>query len=303
MIQYLSRDKIDAIKWDRSIDMAENGLIYAYSFYLDQMAPHWDALVYNDYEAVMPLCWKRKYGIQYLYQPFLVAESGVFGKTVTEKMYEDFITAIPSKFKYINIPLNRGHISSIPSDYSLLRLNHLLDLNKSYEQIYSSYNENTQRNIKKAMQAGCTVQKDFSVEKVIELAVEQMKSHDKEITENIERFLKLYTLLHQKQMAITYGIFLEKIVLASAVFFYSHNRSYYILVGNNPAGRTTGASHSLIDAYIKDHAGKNLILDFEGSDIRSLAQFYKSFGATEIIYPQLKMNRLPFYLRWLKRGY
>jgi hypothetical protein len=102
-------------------------------------------------------------------------------------------------------------------------------------------------------------------------------------------------------MATTYGIFSnEKEILASCVFFFSHNRAYYILVGNDPKGKTTGSSHALIDAFIKDNAGKNIVLDFEGSDISSLALFYSSFGATLEIYPSLKINRLPFYLKWLK---
>ena len=47
------------------------------------------------------------------------------------------------------------------------------------------------------------------------------------------------------------------------------------MVGNHPDGKTIGASHALIDAFIKDHADQNFILDFEGSDIRNLAFFYR----------------------------
>ena len=73
------------------------------------------------------------------------------------------------------------------------------------------------------------------------------------------------------------------------------------MVGNHPDGKTIGASHALIDAFIKDHAGQDLILDFEGSDIRNLAFFYESFGATIEIYPALKINKLPWYARLLKK--
>jgi hypothetical protein len=44
-----------------------------------------------------------------------------------------------------------------------------------------------------------------------------------------------------------------------------------------------------------------MLLDFEGSDIPNLAFFYSSFGAVNQAYPALKINRLPFYLKWLKR--
>jgi hypothetical protein len=72
-------------------------------------------------------------------------------------------------------------------------------------------------------------------------------------------------------------------------------------VGNHPNGKTIGASHALIDAFIKDHAGQNLLLDFEGSDIRNLAFFYSSFGAGEEKYTGIKMNRLPRLLQLFKK--
>ncbi len=62
-----------------------------------------------------------------------------------------------------------------------------------------------------------------------------------------------------------------------------------------------GASHALIDAFIKDHAGSNLLLDFEGSDIRNLAFFYSSFGATDEKYPAVRVNNLPWYCKWMKK--
>jgi hypothetical protein len=128
-----------------------------------------------------------------------------------------------------------------------------------------------------------------------------MKTYSRESKENVTRFRALYKYLQQKEMATTYGIFSAKNeLLSSCIFFFSHNRAYYILVGNHPNGRTIGASHALIDAFIKDHAGKNMILDFEGSDIRNLAFFYSSFGAIEEKFAGIKLNKLPAILRWMK---
>lgn len=296
-IQYLTRSQIDTGKWDQCINKAANGRIYAYAVYLDTMSANWDALVLNDYEAVMPLTWNSKYGIRYLYQPFLAAQLGVFGNGDVQS----FIQAIPAHFRYVDIYLNSSNTGSFDKDSVQLRDNFILNLHQSYENLYAAYRENIRRNIKKAKQAGCTVVKDFEVESVITLANAQMQLHDKNVEENIGRFRKLYQLLKAEHKATTYGISLNGTIIASCVFFFSHQRAYYILVGNHPNGKTIGASHALIDAFIADHAGKELLLDFEGSDIRNLAFFYSSFGATQEIYPALKINRLPFYIKWLKK--
>lgn len=301
-IRHLTNTEIDKTKWDNCIHNADNGLIYAFSFYLDSMSKNWDALVLNDYEAVMPLTWNKKYSIKYLYQPFLTAQLGIFGNNLTANTVDSFLKAIPSNFKYWDFYLNHHNVFQL-KDFSLyLRSNFILDLGKSYEELYSNYRENIKRNIKKALQVGCTTEKDFEAEKVIKLAQQQIRIHSQETTENINRFRNLFNILHLKGMATTYGILsANKEMLASAIFFFSHNRAYYILVGNHPNGKTIGASHALIDAFIKDHAGKELLLDFEGSDIRNLAFFYSSFGAREEKYASIRFNKLPFYLKWLKK--
>jgi hypothetical protein len=301
-IQYVTRDKIDITKWNGCIDSAYNGLIYPYSFYLDHMAKQWGALVLSDYEAVMPLTWNKKYGISYLYQPFLTAQLGLFGKNVSAEMLEAFLHAVPSKFNYWDFYLNHKNVFALKDFHLYQRSNYILELDKPYEEIYKGYRQNIIRNIKKAEQTGCRPGKDFDAEKVIGLAIQQMRTYSNESKANVNRFRSLYQFLHDKQQATTYGIFSDKDeLLASCVFFFSHNRAYYILVGNHPDGRTIGASHALIDAFIKDNAGKKMWLDFEGSDIRNLAFFYSSFGATEEKFAGIKLNKLPFYLKWLKK--
>ena len=89
--------------------------------------------------------------------------------------------------------------------------------------------------------------------------------------------------------------------MSSCGWFFSHGRAYYILVGNHPDGRTSGASHLMIDHFIKEHAGKQLLLDFEGSSIKSLAWFYRSFGASEEKYPGIKLNKLPSIVKLFKK--
>jgi len=42
------------------------------------VAENWDALVEDDYTAVMPLPWKKKYSFRYVYQPLNCQQLGIF---------------------------------------------------------------------------------------------------------------------------------------------------------------------------------------------------------------------------------
>jgi hypothetical protein len=301
-IHYLRQNEIDKVKWDKCINHSGNGLIYAYSFYLDVMSKNWDALVLNDYEAVMPLTWNKKYNIYYLYQPAFTASLGVFGNHLTEILIEDFIQAIPKKFRLIEIALNQGNMLNSPSGFSQIRNNYILSLNKNYDELQSAYKGNIKRNIKKAQQLGCTIQKDIAIEYVINLSKPAMQQMTNLKDEDYINFKKLYQLLHQQNKAVTYGVYSpNKELVASCVYFFSYDRAYYILVGNHPNSKTMGASHFLIDNFIRDYSGQRLMLDFEGSDIRNLAFFYSSFGANVEVYPFLKINNLPLWVKWMKK--
>ena len=137
-ITYLPQANIDKQKWDQCIETAGNGLIYAWSFYLDAMSKNWDALIMNDYEAVMPLTWNKKYGIYYLYQPFFTAQLGVFGNNLSSKIVQSFLESIPVKFKYWDFNLNEKNLFAIPGFKMYERSNYILSLEKSYEELYGS---------------------------------------------------------------------------------------------------------------------------------------------------------------------
>ncbi len=301
-IHYISYASINKEKWDRCIDQSVNGLIYGYSWYLDAMAQQWDALVLNDYEAVMPLTWNKKYGISYLYQPYFCASLGIFSvQPLTAAITEQFLKAIPTRFRYIDIYLNKGNLFPVNGFPLTERINYVLSLNKPYNVIADSYRTNLKRNIKKAEQSSLQVKQHVELDEIITLAKETMQRVSVITDEQINNFKTVVAEAGKLKQVETLGIYAaNNQLLASAVFLYSHKRWYYILVGNHPNGKTLSASHYLIDRFIALHANTDALLDFEGSDIRNLAFFYSSYGATEERYPALRMNRLPKLLRWLK---
>ena len=293
-IIYLQHDEIDLKKWDDCILNAPNGLIYALSDYLNAMAPGWNALVLNDYETVFPLPSRKKFGIHYIYQPVLIAELGLFGKNITTALLHRFLDAIPSEFRYIDLPLNFNNRSDRKEIFT--RQNFVLDLDRDYNQIYDGYNKNIKRNILKAERQGCKIIKNAPVRSVTSLAAKHIRDQ-----KGLSDFENLFNSFWEKGEAKAFAVSSEEEIVAAAAFMFSHGRAYYILAGNHEDSKSKGASHFLIDAFIKDHAGSSVLLDFEGSDIPGLAQYYASFGATPEPYYALRWNRLPVFLKWLKK--
>jgi hypothetical protein len=300
-IKYLPHEQIDKGKWDNCIDEAANGLVYAYSFYLDAMSRNWDALVLDDYKAVMPLTWNKKYGFYYLYQPFLCASLGVFGNHLNAGVLENFLEAIPRRFRYWDIYLNWYNLFPLTKFNLYQRVNHALSLNIPYEELYSQFRTSYKQLLKRFEKTGCTITRNIPVEEVLVLAKSQLGAFFNISEDDYSRFQQLYSSMAAKQKAVNYGVYSSQgELLASGLFLFSHKRAYYILAGNHPNGKTLGASHQVIDSFIKEFAGRDLVLDFEGSNVSRIAFFFKGFNAVEELYPGIIYNRLPPLLRWLK---
>ena len=143
-IRYLQNHEIDQDKWDDCIAHSFNGLVYAYSWYLDAICDEWHALVENDYERVFPMVVKRKYGVDLLYQPFFTQQLGVFSrKILNQDVVDEFIGQIPSKFKYIEINLNTLNKVDDEKNQIIQQQNLEFDIIKSYDKIASKTNVTT----------------------------------------------------------------------------------------------------------------------------------------------------------------
>jgi hypothetical protein len=300
MIRFLKYEEIDTKKWDACIRDSFNGNIYAYSWYLDVVAEHWDALVQGDYERVFPLTWKKKFGISFLYQPFFTQQLGIFSKNIlTTEIVNEFLALIPPCFKHIEIFVNAYNQPDQKKYTVEQQINHELDLIKPYQNLCRGYSKNLKRNIKKASQKNLSIVKNIKVEKVVDLFRNNRGQQIKHLGDHDYKRLRrlLYACVY-KNAADVYGVFSgENNLVAGAVFINSHRRTTFIFSGLSDEGKSLGAMPFLMDSFINEHSNKHLTLDFDGSNDENLSRFYKSFGAKTTNYPKLLINNLPFYLK------
>jgi hypothetical protein len=296
MISYRKHNEIDKQKWDECIRDSVNRRPYAFSWFLDIVAPDWDALEMNNYETVFPLPQKRKWGIRYLYQPYFAQQLGVFSRVhLTADLVEQFLQAIPSRFSYIHLHLNSMNKIEHGKYTIHHRLNHELDLIPSYKTIFSGYNQNTRRNLRKALDQNLSIRRKIDPDDLITLFKENYGRNEvsvKFLQYNTLRVLMNYCL--HNTFSLTMGAYLPDNKLCAGIFFlHDRDRIIYHFAATDQNARENGAMFLLIDIFIKEHAGQPIILDFEGSADPNVARFYKGFGAKETGFDEILINHLP----------
>ncbi|ANW97034.1 hypothetical protein AXE80_12395 [Wenyingzhuangia fucanilytica] len=275
MIKYIQRKDLDIQKYDTCIQNALNSRIYALSYYLDIVADHWDALVLDDYKAVMPLPWRSKYFIKYIYPPCWTQQLGVFSTSpFSNTLVEEFIKAIPKKFLKTTIQLN----SNCNSKLFYTKNNFTLALNQPYQDLHRNYRKDRKDRLKKFKKSGFSIKENIKTKDLIKLFKE---NYYQELKINISDYNKLEKLTCEKKLNTTIlGVFNENNQLISgSLFFKDEKRIYYVFSANNKAGNKVQGNTAILDFMIQKYSNSDFTLDFEGSMHPGIASFFKSFGS------------------------
>ena len=304
-IQYLLHNKIDKQKWDDCINKSVNRLIYAKSFYLDAMAANWDAIVLNDYEAVMPLTWKKKWGIVYLYQPAFIQQGGIFYvaelSAATQKLIADKAF---TKFKFAEITFNYlNSVNDLTNAKINIRTNFILPLTNNYQQISKGYHSSITKDLKRSRQFKLQYHTSDDYLTIVDL---YKKLYQKRLPFFSDKDFTNFILVCKKMWADD-NLIIRKITdvnretLAAVILLKDNSRLYNIISCTTIDGKHKGANHFLYDKLIQEFCNTDYILDFEGSDVKGIADFYRRFNAINQPYPFCKINKLNPVIKLFKR--
>ncbi|MBP8822090.1 MAG: hypothetical protein KBH07_00430 [Flavobacteriales bacterium] len=301
MITYLPHDQIDQLAWDRRLEASGQAWWYAGSTVLNAAAPGWDALVDEASGACMPLMWRRKFGIHYLFQPFLLQHAGPYGPGPDPERAARFLEAVPRHFRYADIMLGAEDVQPPPPWRVEQRHDHVLPLHAGVEDLRAAYSDNHRRSVRKFSRSGLHVEAGVGSTEVI-AALEGSEQFRRWRIDAVGR-ASLHTVLQATERDGTgFGRMVRTADGCLAVgWFVRHLRRIYFLKGvGTAAGRELRTMHALIDHVVEEFAGTGMVLDFAGGHDPQLARFYAGFGACKEVYSRALMNRLPPVVRRLK---
>ncbi|HSC55239.1 MAG TPA: GNAT family N-acetyltransferase [Phnomibacter sp.] len=299
-IQYIQHVAIDKQKWDACIERAVNSLIYAQSIYLDHMSEEWDALVYGNYEAVMPVTWRKKWGMRYMCQPAFSQQLGLFYIDPLHKnLLPNFLQQLSANFRLVEIFLNYDNTGSSEMQPAM---NFVLPLHADYESIKAGYKTDLHKNLKRTEKFNLQYHQLEDASAAVKMYREYYQQRMGAKPNDYDNFLACIQKLMAEKKAIVRSVTQSNgALLATGIFAIDHQRIYNLASTTLPNGRMMEANHFLMDALIREFAESGLTLDFEGSDQPGIAKFYQKFGSIPQPYYFWKINRLPAILRWCKR--
>jgi len=299
--KYIKHRGIDFERWDQCVASVNAPQPYGYSWYLNWLTPSWDAIVYGDYEVVLPVFPRVKSSLKFTTRPFGTQSTGPYAKIqITEKWTKELIDTAMDYYQYGEFFLSAG--TPIPESFTPKRFsNFVLNTQPCYDALYDGYSKQNKRNIKKANAAELQWAEWSSVEEAISLWKINTQATTGITDANLDRLKKLLEFCKYQQKGTLYAVRDEYNQLVGAHFWITvSGRSTLLLNATNDWGKEHGVSAWLIDQHIRTVAGTDHTIDFEGSSIEGLARFYRGFGAIDEPFFMHIENRLPFWARLLK---
>ncbi|MEO8733740.1 MAG: GNAT family N-acetyltransferase [Flavobacteriales bacterium] len=303
MIRYVRHTDIDKAAWDLRLDVCANKMWYGLSSVLDAASPNWDALIDPETGAQMPILWRRKYGVRYAYQPFMLQQSGPYSPDQFRSDPLRFLHAWPKEFRYADINIGWTADRSAPQGTTLSeRTDHELRLDLSIDELRAAYSENHRRSLRKAAMGEPRFDDTITTAEIIGL-LEGSEQFVKWKVRGPERdsMRRMMEVADHTGMGFGRAIREGDELVAAGYFTLWGGRLIFLKGLSTPRGRELRAMHALIDHVVEQYAGSGIIFDFAGGNDPQLARFYSGFGALPILYLRALMNRLPRFVRQLKK--
>jgi hypothetical protein len=301
MIVYHKNHEIDREQWDNCIRNSSCTRPYAWSWYLDIMAPGWEALVDDDYDSVFPVPSAARLGIRYIATPVFVQQLGAFSPDKPQdEVIVEFLDYLPEFYRFIDlniaqkIEIDGFRVTELP-DYEL-------DLAGPYDVLNDKFSVHCRRNVESSVKKGTVLVNDATPDELISLFLNNKGKLLKGIKPG--DYLRLRNLMsfclknHKGRIIgarngrgkLIYGVFVVE----------TAGRKTMLFVVNTYQSREKRIGYFAVNELIRENAGSKVILDFAGSSIPDVATFMQSFGATMKPYYRIYRNSLFWPLRMLK---
>lgn len=300
MIRHLIHREIDKDRWDAHLLNSGNRLWYAQSWVLDLASPGWGALIDEESAAMMPLTWRRKWGVDYLFQPLGLQQLGVFAPDPSHAETTRLLNAVPERFNYWDICIQETAGINVATDIHVeQRPNQTLLLDKPVDELRKAYAKNHLRNLKTEAPLEQASMDAHSFADLFRRTTGAR--YGKDALKGFDEFERIIEEGVRRGQCEVIALKLKDEVIAAACFATWQGRTIMLKSANTEAGMESMAMFHLLDSWIARHAGTGLLLDFAGSGTPSVARFNAGFGASSGVYLRLVRNRLPMPIRWLKR--
>ncbi|MBM7420098.1 MULTISPECIES: hypothetical protein [Chryseobacterium] len=281
MIKRLKYHEIDFEKYAQCLENSAQRKYSATKQFLDISSDKkWELLVYNDYEAVMPVPYVFKSKIKIVHNPMLCQQLGIFSKEDDVEINEQFLSFLEKNYLIRIYTFNEfNHFKT-----SLNSKKNFLILPDNYETVYSKYSPKRKRKLRLDEEVVKSSEiKKISFSQAESFIKENFLGANKE--EDVDSFISIFKNMFEANCLNFSAFYLNQRIINIIVTYFDDFTVALLGTFNDKESVKLAGSSVLIDRCIEENISTK-IFDFEGSELPNVEEFFRGFR------PELR----PYYL-------
>lgn len=298
MIKRIKYKDIDFEKYDACLKNSVQKKFYAERIFLDIASKkNWEALIYKDYEAVMPIPLINKYGVKIVHNPKLCQQLGVFSSSDSVAVNDLFYDFLIRNYIIRYYTFNDGNELSAP----LKKRNNFLIFPDQYENVRQRYSPKRKRKLRLDQEVvdNSEVVKNPDILIVKDFIRSTGLGAD---AKDLEKFIELLTDFFHNDKLDFYGFFHHnKLINMIAVYKEDYSLALLGTYNDRDFVKLSGSSF-LIDKVISENI-ETKIFDFEGSEIPAVEEFFRGFRPELRPYPCIQVDNKDLIINVLKKTF
>jgi len=287
------------------------GTIFSQPWWLDAVAPgQWGEVTVDkggQLFARLPYVVKKRRGFTLLTMPPLTQTLGPWlrpypGKYVNRLSEEkELMTELIEQLPPFDLFLQNFHYSItnwLPFYWKgfqqTTRYTYVIEDLDDLDQVWANMSERARRGIRKAERLGIVVEESNDIETFLDLNEMTFRRQGKALPYSRDLVRRLNAACVEKGARKLYIAYGQDGKPHTGLFcVYDENAMYYLMQGGDPDLRSSGANYLATWESIKFASRVSKVYDFEGSMIEPVEHFFRSFGARQKPYFQVrKINSL-----------
>lgn len=288
MIRKLKYHEIDFEKYQNCLETSEQRKYSATKQFLDVTSGcNWELLVYQDYEAVMPIPFIEKFGFKVVVNPKLTQQLGIFSSEDSIKINEKFLAFFKKNYKIWYYAFNESN--KFKTELST-RKNFILK-SESYEIVRQRYSPKRKRKLR--LNPGVIefseIKEKINFNEVKYFIYENMIGAGKK--KDLLEYIEILQNFSNQNLLDLYGFYFKG-NLTNLIAVYQENYTSVLLGTYNIRDlvKQNGASNLIDFAIMKNVETK--IFDFEGGDLPNMDEYFRGFRAEEENYCVIQNDKI-----------
>lgn len=287
MIKRLKYHEIDFKKYNGLLEKSEQHCIFFLKNYLDSFGSNnWEFLVFNDYEAMMPIFISKKLGCSFVTRPLGVQQLGIISQNDSSEINTKFYQFLIENFRVHFYPFNEKN--SFNTTALNLHKNYVIP-RSSYEKVKAAYTVDRRRNVR-------ILDKNRNRISFVEIEdISSVKDFFYQNSKGIEPkekdiLFSTYLNFQRNGLLKSYALYFDGEVAGTAFLLEDKENLYAVSLINSPKYLQENAPSIIIDQILQRHIEQKNF-SFMGGNMEHIETFFRRFGAEKRTYAVIERSK------------